>query len=63
MKQLRDALDKLRKEDIDRNPLPYIFGAVNQGNAIGGYLKGNLGAQYMNGKSMCLPQNKPRRWA
>ena len=50
VKQLRDALDKLRKEDIDRTPLPYIFGAVNQGNAIGGYLKGNLGAQYMNGK-------------
>lgn len=50
VKQLRDALDKLRKEDIDRNPLPYIFGAVNQGNAIGEYLKGNLGAQYMNGK-------------
>lgn len=50
VKQLRDALDKLRKEEIDRNPLPYIFGAVNQGNAIGEYLKGNLGAQYMNGK-------------
>lgn len=50
VKQLRDALDKLRKEDIDRNPLPYIFGAVNQGNAIGEYLKGNLGSQYMNGK-------------
>ena len=50
VKQLRDALDKLRKEDIDRNPLPYIFGAVNQGNAIGEYLKGSLGAQYMNGK-------------
>lgn len=50
VKQLRDALDKLRKEDIDRNPLPYIFGAVNQGNAIGEYLKGDLGAQYMNGK-------------
>ena len=50
VKQLRDALDKLRKEDIGRNPLPYIFGAVNQGNAIGEYLKGNLGSQYMNGK-------------
>lgn len=50
VKQLRDALDKLRKEDIDRNPLPYIFGAVNQGNAIGEYLKGNLGSQHMNGK-------------
>lgn len=50
VKQLRDALDKLRNEDIDRNPLPYIFGSVNQGNAIGGYLKGDLGAQYMNGK-------------
>lgn len=50
VKQLRDAIDKLRKEEIDRNPLPYIFGAVNQGNAIGEYLKGKLGAQYMNGK-------------
>ena len=50
VKQLRDALDKLRKEDIGRNPLPYIFGAVNQGNAIGEYLKGNLGSQHMNGK-------------
>lgn len=50
VKQLRDALDKLRKEDIDRNPLPYIFGAVNQGNAIGEYLKGKLGVQHMNGK-------------
>ena len=50
VKQLRNALDKLRKEDIDRNPLPYIFGAVNQGNAIGEYLKGNLGVQHMNGK-------------
>lgn len=50
VKQLRDALDKLRKEDIDRNPLPYIFGSVNQGNAIGEYLKGKLGVQYMNGK-------------
>ena len=50
VKQLRDALDKLRKEDIDRNPLPYIFGAVNQGNAIGEYLKGKLGVQYMNDK-------------
>lgn len=50
VKQLRDALDKLRKEEIDRNPLPYIFGAVNQGNAIGEYLKGKLGVQHMNGK-------------
>lgn len=50
VKQLRDALDKLRKEEIDRNPLPYIFGAVNKGNAIGEYLKGKLGVQYMNGK-------------
>nr|UWI14195.1 MAG: hypothetical protein [Bacteriophage sp.] len=50
VKQLRDALDKLRKDEIDRNPLPYIFGAVNQGNAIGEYLKGNLGSQHMNGK-------------
>lgn len=50
VKQLRDALGKLNKENIERNPLPYIFGAVKDGNAIGNYLKGKLGAQYMNGK-------------
>lgn len=50
IKQLRDALEKLKAEQIERNPLPYIFGAVKDGNAIGNYLKGKLGAQYMNGK-------------
>lgn len=41
VKQLRDALDKLRNEQIDRNPLPSIFGGVRRGNAIGEILKGN----------------------
>ena len=49
VKQLRDALDKLNKENINRNPLPYIFGSVKEGNAIGNYMKGGLGAQYKNG--------------
>lgn len=30
VKQLRDALDKLNKENINRNPLPYIFGSVKK---------------------------------
>lgn len=41
VKQLRDALDKLRSEQIDRNPLPSIFGGVRRGNAIGEILKSN----------------------
>ena len=42
VKQLLDALDKLRNEQIDRNPLPSIFGGVRRGNAIGEILKGNM---------------------
>lgn len=42
VKQLRDALDKLRNEKIDRNPLPSVFGGVRRGNAIGDILKSNM---------------------
>lgn len=50
VKQLRDALDKLRNEQIARNPLPSIFGGVRRGNAIGEILKGNrkIGASGIN---------------
>ena len=50
VKQLRDALDKLRNEQIDRNPLPSIFGGVRIGNAIGEILNGNrkVGASGIN---------------
>lgn len=50
VKQLRDALDKLRNEQIDRNPLPSIFGGVRRGNAIGEILKDNrkIGASGIN---------------
>ena len=50
VKQLRDALDKLRSEQIDRNPLPSIFGGVRRGNAIGEILKSNrkIGASGIN---------------
>lgn len=50
VKQLRDALDKLRDEQIDRNPLPSIFGGVRRGNAIGEILRSNrkVGASGIN---------------
>lgn len=50
VKQLRDALDKLRNEKIDRNPLPSVFGGVRRGNAIGDILKSNrkIGASGIN---------------
>ena len=50
VKQLRDALDKLRDEQIDRNPLPSIFGGVRRGNAIGEILRSNrkVGASRIN---------------
>ncbi|MEI3053868.1 MAG: hypothetical protein V8T35_11125 [Prevotella sp.] len=50
VKQLRDALDKLRNEQIDRNPLPSVFGGVRRGNAIGDILKSNrkIGASGIN---------------
>ena len=39
VKQLRDALDKLRNEKIDRSPFGVMFNTIGQGNAIGGFLK------------------------
>ena len=50
VKQLREALDKLRNEQIDRNPLPSVFGGVRRGNAIGDILKSNrkIGASGIN---------------
>lgn len=43
IKQLRDALDKLRNEQISRNPLPSVFGGVKRGNAIGKFINERLG--------------------
>lgn len=39
VKQLRDALDKLRNEKIDRSPFGVMFKTIGQGNAIGDFLK------------------------
>lgn len=39
VKQLRDALDKLRNEQIDRSPFGVMFKTIGQGNAIGDFLK------------------------
>ena len=43
IKQLRDALDKLRNEQISRNPFYFIFGGVNRGKAIGKFINEHLG--------------------
>lgn len=43
IKQLRDALDKLRNEQISRNPFDFIFGGVNRGKAIGKFINERLG--------------------
>lgn len=43
IKQLRDALDKLRNEQISRNPFPSVFGGVKRGNAIGKFINEGLG--------------------
>lgn len=43
IKQLRDALDKLRNEQISRNPFGFIFGGVNRGKAIGKFINQRLG--------------------
>ena len=38
VKQLRDALGKLRDEQIDRNPINGIVGGMQRGNAIGSFI-------------------------
>lgn len=43
IKQLRDALDKLRNEQISRNPFPSVFRGVKRGNAIGKFVNERLG--------------------
>lgn len=43
IKQLRDALDKIRNEQIVRNPFGFIFGGVNRGKAIGKFINERLG--------------------
>lgn len=43
IKQLRDALDKLRNEQISRNPFGFIFGGVNRGKTIGKFINERLG--------------------
>lgn len=43
IKQLRDALDKLRNEQISRNPFGFIFGGANRGKAIGRFINERLG--------------------
>lgn len=57
VKELRSALDKLHNESIERNPLDALLHSTSRGNAIGSYLKGNGGPQYMhNGKYVLTPE-------
>lgn len=61
IKQLRDALEKLKSEQIERNPLTYIFGGVRRGNAIGDYLAGKSGPQYMFGNRYVLTKEQSKK--
>lgn len=61
VKQLRKALDNLRKESIDRNPFGALFNSTKRGNAIGSYLKGNLGDQYKSGDSYILTKEQAKK--
>lgn len=58
VKQLRKALDNLRKESIERNPFDALLGSTKRGNAIGSYLKGDLGEQYKNGDTYILTKEQ-----
>lgn len=42
VKQLREALNKLRDEQTKRNPLPQMFGGAHEGNAIGKFIEANF---------------------
>lgn len=61
IKQLRDALEKLKAEQINRNPIPFIFGGVHRGNAIGNYLAGKSGPQYRFGNKYVLTEEQSKK--
>lgn len=61
VKQLRKALDNLRKESIERNPFGALFNSTKRGNAIGSYLKGTLGDQYKSGDSYILTKEQAKK--
>ena len=50
VKQLRDALDKLRNESMDRNPFDALFNATSRGNAIGELISQNKSVLDNGGK-------------
>ncbi len=57
VKQLRDALDKLKSESIERNPMDAIFKSTSRGNAIKSYLN-SFGDDYKGNYILTGPQAK-----
>ena len=60
IKQLRDALDKLRNEQISRNPFSFIFGGVNRGKAIGKFINEHLGGMDDTAKILVSKEDASR---
>ena len=60
IKQLRDALDELRNEQISRNPFGFIFGGVNRGKAIGKFINERLGGMDDTAKIFISKENASR---
>lgn len=61
VKQLREALNKLKDEQIERNPLGYIFGGVHEGNAIGDFIKTNFSKKDALGKKVAVSDEQAKK--
>ena len=62
VKQLRDALDKLRDEHIERSPFSHIFGEVGIGNEIGGFIKSNFKKGAKPTATAVVSADQAKRW-
>ena len=61
VKKLRDALGKLRDENLERNPFGGIASGLSRANAIRSYLSGGLGPQYRNGNDYYLTESQAKK--
>ena len=62
VKQLRDALSKLRDEHIERSPFSHIFGEVGIGNEIGGFIKSNFKKGAEPTATAVVSADQAKRW-